>query len=317
MLYRANDTGRAAVVTTYENPRTIDKELNMFVAFLFIPVVAGNVFMEGNIRNVPEITERESTSTKTYTIFDPCNTNKPGNRTRNCSQKKRRDRSESGECETYIRNDPVNVTCDMTSDGGGWTVIQRRSENEQGDNFFERNFTEYERGFGTPGESFWIGLENLHALTSFPNNQQALRIELKRSDGRRDTIVVRYNKFHVASAKESYKLTIDEYDGPKGKKYDSLSGHNRSVFTIKESSKANPDRGSCFTEKELLSGGWWFKDCNRANLNGRKFGLSTLKKPGITWMIDGEADSYSYIYHKVEMQIRDADYGFCTGSQKS
>ncbi|XP_040067909.1 ficolin-2-like [Ixodes scapularis] len=288
----------------------------MFVAFLFIPVVAGNVFMEGSIRNVPEITERESTSTKTYTIFDPCNTNKPGNRTTNCSQKKRRENSNSGEYEIYIRDDPVNVTCDMHSDGGGWTVIQRRSENEKGDNFFERNFTEYERGFGTAGGSFWIGLESLHALTSFPNNQQALRIELRRADGRKEKTAVHYNKFHVGSAKKNYKLIIDEYVGPD--RYDALSHHKGAEFTVKNSTTAKPEKDEkdeC--SKKRLSGGWWFKRCNEANLNGLKLTFYLQTKPlGITWNIKSDIESHSYIYDRVEMKIRDADFGFCTGSLK-
>uniref|UniRef100_A0A0K8RF70 Putative ficolin/ixoderin n=1 Tax=Ixodes ricinus TaxID=34613 RepID=A0A0K8RF70_IXORI len=48
----------------------------MFVELLFIPVVAGNVFMESSFRRVPEITERQYGTRKTYMIFDPCNTNK-------------------------------------------------------------------------------------------------------------------------------------------------------------------------------------------------------------------------------------------------
>uniref|UniRef100_V5ICH5 Putative ixoderin b5 n=1 Tax=Ixodes ricinus TaxID=34613 RepID=V5ICH5_IXORI len=48
----------------------------MFVAFLFIPVLAGNVFMESSFRRVPEITERQYGTRKTYMLFDPCNTNK-------------------------------------------------------------------------------------------------------------------------------------------------------------------------------------------------------------------------------------------------
>uniref|UniRef100_A0A6B0V7T4 Putative ixoderin b5 n=1 Tax=Ixodes ricinus TaxID=34613 RepID=A0A6B0V7T4_IXORI len=285
----------------------------MFVAFLFIPVVAGNVFMEGSIPNIPEITERQSTWTRDYTIFDPCTTNKPGNRSVSCSQLKRQGHNDNGEYEIYILGKPINVTCDMASkDGGGWTVIQSRSEKETGVDFFEKNSTDYERGFGTAGESFWIGLENLRALTSYPNNPQALKIELRKASGRTETIVVHYKKFQVGSKEEKYKLTIDEYDGQG--RYDALSHHKGADFSVKDS-KTKPER-DC--RKGILSGGWWFQPCNEANLNGYKLPFRLERRPlPITWHIKDDAKSYDYSYDKVEMKIRDADFGFCTGSLKS
>uniref|UniRef100_A0A6B0V7P0 Putative ixoderin b5 n=1 Tax=Ixodes ricinus TaxID=34613 RepID=A0A6B0V7P0_IXORI len=288
----------------------------MFVAVLFIPVVAGNVFMESSFRRVPEITERQYGTRKTYMIFDPCNTNKPGNRTISCSQIQMKKRSKTGDYEIYPRNDPVKVRCDMESEGGGWTVIQRRSKYEVNNNYFEIDREHYERGFKTKGGASWIGLDNLHALTSFPNNQQALRIELTRIGERKPTVLL-YHKFHVGSKKEDYKLTIHEYEGPEG--YDALSYHNREKFTIKKSMTEKPDGDRC---SPRLSGGWWFKTCNEANLNGRKFKYasslsSTSKTLGITWHIKHKDESYKYIYDRVEMKIRDDDFGFCTGRLKS
>uniref|UniRef100_A0A6B0V642 Putative ixoderin b5 n=1 Tax=Ixodes ricinus TaxID=34613 RepID=A0A6B0V642_IXORI len=285
----------------------------MFVAFLFISVVAGSVYKESSFRRVPEITQREYGTRKTYMFFDPCNTNKPGNRTISCSQIQMRERSsETKKYKIYPLNDPVEVLCDMTSDGGGWTVIQSRNDYEVYDNNFEKEFGEYERGFTTkPGGAFWIGLDNLHALTSFSNNKQALRIELTRTKGQTPTVLV-YHKFQVGSKAKNYKLTIDEYDGPKG--YDALSYHNGAEFTIKKSMTESPDRDRCSAR---LSGGWWFKECNTANLNGRKFTYhSSTRALGITWHIEGKDESYFYSYHKVEMKIRDDDFGFCTGRLK-
>ncbi|EEC05926.1 fibrinogen, putative, partial [Ixodes scapularis] len=96
-----------------------------------------------------------------------------------------------------------------------------------------------------------------------------------------------------------------------GTRYDALSYHNGSVFSIKTGS---PDRDGCYG---ALSGGWWFKKCTEANLNGRKLPIVLPTKTlGITWNIKGDMDSYYYPYQKVEMKIRDADFGFCTGRRK-
>uniref|UniRef100_A0A6B0V7K1 Putative ixoderin b5 n=1 Tax=Ixodes ricinus TaxID=34613 RepID=A0A6B0V7K1_IXORI len=286
----------------------------MFVAFLFIPVVAGNVFMEGSIPNIPEITERQYGTRKTYMLFDPCNTNKPGNRRVSCSQLKMRGFSvKAGIYAIYLLGKAVDVACDMASDdGGGWTVIQSRTEYEIRNDNFEKEFQDYERGFTTQGGAFWIGLDNLHALTSFPNNKQALRIELTRTKGQKPTVLL-YHKFQVGSKAEKYKLTIDEFEGLQG--YDALSDHNGFVFTVKKSMTERPDRDEC--SGGSLSGGWWFKKCNKANLNGRKFkSPSPIRALGITWHIEDKPESYKYIYDRVEIKIRDKDFGFCTGALK-
>ena len=52
--------------------------------------------------------------------------------------------------------------CDMQSDGGGWTVIQRRRD---GSVNFYRNWKDYVMGFGDLNGEYWLGLEKIHLET--------------------------------------------------------------------------------------------------------------------------------------------------------
>ncbi|CAH1242874.1 ANGPT2 [Branchiostoma lanceolatum] len=68
-------------------------------------------------------------------------------------------------------NVSVEVYCDMDTDGGGWTVIQRRFD---GSVPFNRTWADYKRGFGNKAGEHWLGNDNLHLLT----NQRDYRLQI-------------------------------------------------------------------------------------------------------------------------------------------
>ncbi|XP_030596972.1 tenascin-like [Archocentrus centrarchus] len=159
---------------------------------------------------------------------------------------------------------PVMVYCDMETDGGGWTVFQRRKDGSV--NFF-RGWKEYTKGFGDPNGEFWLGLESIHNLTAM--TRMSLRVDLRNGE---DSAFAQYSTFEVA--KKNYKLTVGGYSGTAG---DSLTYHNNRIFSTKDRDLAS------FITRCAMSyrGGWWYKNCHEANLNGL-YGIN-IKHQGVIW----------------------------------
>ncbi|KAK3734919.1 hypothetical protein RRG08_038943 [Elysia crispata] len=84
-----------------------------------------------------------------------------------------------------------DILCDTQTDGGGWTVIQRRTK---GDVFFNRDRESHKNGFGKPDGDFWLGNEAVHILTYMQRHE--LRIEIQ-SDGKE--YFAHYKSFKVES----------------------------------------------------------------------------------------------------------------------
>ena len=56
----------------------------------------------------------------------------------------------------------IQVYCDQTTGGGGWTIFQLRID---GSIDFFRDWEHYKKGFGNLQNEFWLGNENIFALT--------------------------------------------------------------------------------------------------------------------------------------------------------
>ncbi|KAI3358973.1 hypothetical protein L3Q82_015347 [Scortum barcoo] len=159
---------------------------------------------------------------------------------------------------------PLMVYCDMETDGGGWTVFQRRKD---GSVDFFRGWKEYTKGFGDLNGEFWLGLESLHNLTA--TTKMSLRVDLR---DKVESVFAKYSTFEVA--KRNYRLTVGGYSGTAG---DSLSYHNNRIFTTKDRDPVS------FITRCAMSyrGGWWYKNCHEANLNGL-YGID-VKHQGVIW----------------------------------
>ena len=149
------------------------------------------------------------------------------------------------------------VYCDTNSGGGGWTVIQRRKDGSV--EFKNRDWVEYEDGFGNLHGEFWIGLRSMHCLTSQGNWE--LRIDYQLKNGTKSYL--HYNKFAIGSAEHQYPLNISGFDSI------GLTDPFNSSDTLngKKFSSRDRDNDLWFGNCGLADGGWWHSICSQITLN--------------------------------------------------
>ncbi|KAL0962340.1 hypothetical protein UPYG_G00338830 [Umbra pygmaea] len=186
-----------------------------------------------------------------------------------CSQVLLNGVRESGEVEIFPAGKqglPVWVYCDQVTDGGGWTVFQRRMN---GKTDFFRGWKDYSKGFGELTGEFWLGNENLHNLTSMV--PMTLRVDLRAGD---ESVFAKYSTFTVDSLKKKFALKVSGYSGTAG---DSMSYHSGQPFSTKDKNI----RLSITRCSMSYRGGWWYKNCHEANPNGLY--NTHVNHQGLTW----------------------------------
>ncbi|XP_060742963.1 tenascin-like isoform X1 [Tachysurus vachellii] len=208
-----------------------------------------------------------------------------------CSQELLNGELESGLVEIFPGGkdgQSVMVYCDMETDGGGWTVFQRRKDGKT--NFF-RGWQEYRKGFGDLEGEFWLGNDFLHNLTTMM--PMTMRVDLRSEN---EAVFAHYSTFSVDTMKKHYMLRLSGYSGTAG---DSLRYHDKRPFSTHD---RDPQP---FITRCAMSyrGGWWYKNCHEANLNGL-YNTHTNHQ-GVIWTA-WKGKKYSIPFS--EMKLRPASF---------
>ncbi|XP_054440812.1 fibrinogen C domain-containing protein 1 [Pteronotus mesoamericanus] len=218
-----------------------------------------------------------------------------GSRPRDCLDVLLSGRQEDGVYSVFPTHDPAGfqVYCDMRTDGGGWTVFQRREDGSV--NFF-RGWEAYRDGFGKLTGEHWLGLKRLHMLTA----QAAYELHVDLEDFDNGTAYARYGNFGVGlfsvdPEEDGFPLTVADYSGTAG---DSLLKHSGMRFTTK-------DRDSDHSENNCAAfyrGAWWYRNCHTSNLNGQYLrGAHASYADGVEW---SSWTGWQYSLKFSEMKIR-------------
>ncbi|XP_071098382.1 techylectin-5A-like [Haliotis cracherodii] len=184
---------------------------------------------------------------------------------------------------------PFNVFCDMTGEGGGWTVVQRRENETVG---FDKDWNQYKNGFGSLDGNFWLGNEYLHRLTSQPGRNYTLMFELTVSNG--TVYHAFYYDFTVAGETDKYRVNFTGYKGNAG---DSFGDHNGLQFSTYDSDNDKSSRNCA----QMYKGGWWYHRCYDVNINGL-YGVQG--DTGMVWYV---LTGWGHAVTQTSMAIRPSD----------
>ncbi|VDI60368.1 Hypothetical predicted protein [Mytilus galloprovincialis] len=135
--------------------------------------------------------------------------------------------------------------CDMATDGGGWTVLQRRIDRTTS---FDRNWKDYKEGFGN---------KYLNFLTS--KDKYELRVDLTDTNNKQTYAL--FQTFIVGDENSKYKLTIGDYSGTAG---NYMAHNNGREFSTKDN-----DNDATSTHCAVRYGAWWHGACSNSWLNGK------------------------------------------------
>ncbi|CAB4069153.1 Ficolin-1-A,Ficolin-1-B,Techylectin-5B,FibrinogenC domain-containing protein 1-A,Fibrinogen C domain-containing protein 1,Ryncolin-4,Ficolin-2 [Lepeophtheirus salmonis] len=245
----------------------------------------------------PTSTEKNSNTDKEE-LFTLSTQSSPLTGPKSCSAIiKMNDTSPSGIYTLLLDGKGKQVYCEMKN-GDGWTLLQRRGEFENEENYFYRNWEEYKDGFGDLNDEHWVGLESMFELTN-EEKKVDLRFILEDYEGNRTAVTL--VEFRVANEESGYRLF-----------YKGIINHSRSKYPLL--GRSVPAKGTKFSTFDKdndewkgncavrFSGGWWYSACHNSNINGLNLrGPHKSFGNGVNWY---HFRGYHYSLKATEMKIK-------------
>ncbi|KAG7164997.1 angiopoietin-related protein 7-like [Homarus americanus] len=190
----------------------------------------------------------------------------------------------------------VSVLCQIHEEPGNyaWTVIlSRRRQTPQVD--FARNWQDYKNGFGDPDGEYWLGNDNIHALTG--GGSYHLRLEATNLEGEKR--FAEWEHFSVAHEDFQYRLRLHSYS--------TISTLGNVFVEIDDVTFSTDDRDSDNWSKSCSAsrghGGWWFNRCGGVYLTSPIGNVNDDFTLMSTWYFTKSSRSYVGL-SEVKLMVR-------------
>uniref|UniRef100_A0A914W1D1 Fibrinogen C-terminal domain-containing protein n=1 Tax=Plectus sambesii TaxID=2011161 RepID=A0A914W1D1_9BILA len=172
----------------------------------------------------------------------------------------------------------------METDGGGWTVFQRRTDNDML-LYDYYTWNQYKTGFNNGFEdTLWLGNDIIHVLSTKDSNVE-LRIDLwgnrkPGSSNRNGHWWEKYTNFYIDDEAQSYTLHVSPSFAGNATTSSNSGIYSSNGFKFSTRDAFRGPEPSCISKWQY--GAWWLGDhCAYAGLNGKY--NPTPEENGICW----------------------------------
>ena len=145
-------------------------------------------------------------------------------------------------------------------------VIQKRVDGNE--DFEHKKWDDYVKGFGNVKSNYWMGLEEIHQLTS--ERDMSLEVDIETFSGG-EPFTITYDRFSLADAGDNYRILLSGFSTSSDRlRDDPFKMVYGSSFTTRDRDNDVNKKGNCATMH--ARGGWWYRSCPMLNLNGNSEG---------------------------------------------